>query len=571
MEKNQNESEKQNQPDEISSVSNENEAQKTKNKKSTKNIVFIIIAILVALVLILTGIFFVIGHGKKNSKNLALIFSEDKLIPVKVDDLYGYISPKDGSMVINPKFTAANSFYGNFASVSYLEDGETKYGIIDKNGNIKYSADSSYDIAVLSEYGIFIINDVLYNSNFKPLTDENTEVSYENLGYSSYMKKDNNGKYIECGIINPNGKKVYSYKFKDSEDYFSCSIGDNSEALKENYAAININDEKYAIINLENGKVVYDFTDKYIYASDDNIFEIYSEDGASIDSIVCILNNKIAYQTSDNVQISYYDYDKKIIEIEKYSDDYYDEDTQIEETTDESYEDDTMETTEEETENNNDDGTENEAEAETVAITPNESNDETIDSSEAEDDLSDDTTDYYQVDYSNNYSYYSLIENKILDEAPDEFYHDTFESLTGYYYFYENDNYGIKKNNKQILACEYDDIEFLPITTFTYLKDTKHIEYVLAEKDNNYHLINLKNSNVIASFNTSSVNTYSTSTFIKGKLRDTNEYFVYNLSSGKSMNFDSNSTVSVYSNYIIVSKDGNQTYYNTDFNEIYKK
>ena len=36
------------------------------------------------------------------------------------------------------------------------------------------------------------------------------------------------------------------------------------------------------------------------------------------------------------------------------------------------------------------------------------------------------------------------------------------------------------------------------------------------------------------------------------------------------MNFDSSSTISVYSNYITVSKDGSITYYNTDLKEIYK-
>ena len=37
------------------------------------------------------------------------------------------------------------------------------------------------------------------------------------------------------------------------------------------------------------------------------------------------------------------------------------------------------------------------------------------------------------------------------------------------------------------------------------------------------------------------------------------------------MNFDSDSQVSIYSNYIIVTKNNTKTYYNTKFAEIYKE
>ena len=90
---------------------NSNENQKT--KKSLKSMLPILIAIIAIVVLVLSGILFVIGRGNSDSKDLKLIFDEDKLIPIKVNDLYGYISPKNGKMVINPNFKSANAFYGN--------------------------------------------------------------------------------------------------------------------------------------------------------------------------------------------------------------------------------------------------------------------------------------------------------------------------------------------------------------------------------------------------------------------------------------------------------------------------
>lgn len=470
-----------------------NQSENKKAKKSIKSIIPIVVAILVIIVLLISGLLFLIGRGNNDAKNLSLIFDENKLVPVKVDDLYGYISPKNGKMVIEPKFKSANSFYGDYASVSYMEDDSTKYGIIDKSGKIKLSTTSSYNIKSLAEYGLFIVDDVLYNKNLKAITDSNTVVSYENLGYTSYIKKDTDGKYVEGGIISPKGKKVYSYKFKDSEDYFSCSIGDKSEALKETYAVVSVDNEKYAIINLSNGKTVYKFSNNYIYADDDNIFKIYGENKSGLESTICIVNNKIAYETNENINISYYDYTKQILQLEDSS-----------------------------------------------------------------------------ADYSDRYSYYDLKKKSILDEKPENPNKDVLESLTGYYSFSNDNKYGIKKNDKEILPCEYDDIEFLATTTFSYLKDKKHVEYVIAKKDKEYHLINLKNKKTIASFNTNSVTTYSTSTFIKGRLKDTDEYFAYNLATGKMMTFDDSSTVSVYSNYITVSKDGDLTYYNTNLKEIYK-
>lgn len=482
--------------EEVKNQAEETTQPKTKKAKiSIKKLIPIIIAILVIIVLIITGLFFIVGRGNNNSKNLSLIFDENKLIPVKIDDLYGYISPKNGKVVIEPSFKTANSFYGDYATVAYTENNSTRYGIIDKTGKIKLSTDSSYNIKALSEYGLFIVDNTLYNNKLKALTDTNTEVSYKDLGYSSYIKRDVNGKYLECGIINPKGKKVYSYKFKDNEDYFSCSIGDINEALNEYYAVVNINNEKYGIVNLSNGKMIYNYSNKYISAYDDNIFKIYNEGDSSsgLNSIICIYKNKIAYEAGNDIDISYYDYSKKILQIQ----------------------------------NRN-------------------------------------------ADYSNRYTYYDLTTKKTLAEKPEKLNQDVLASLTGYYSFSANDKYGIMKKEKQVLPCDYDDIEFLPTTTYTYLKDKKHIEYVFAKKDKEYQIINLKNKKVLASFSTSSITSYSTSTFIKGRLRDSNEYFVYNLLTGKTMTFDSSSSISVYSNYITVSKDGDMTYYNTNLKEIYK-
>ncbi len=458
-------------------------------KQKVKKLLPIIIAAIVILVLIITTLIFTLGR-KNDDKVIGLTFDPDKPIPVKQNDLYGYISASNGKEIISAQYTQANSFYGDYAIVELKEDSSTKNCVIDKKGKIKLSSSST--IKYISEYGLYIADETLYNENFKALTDDNEKVSYKGLGYSSYIKYDENNKAIEGGVLNNTGKKIYSYKFKDSEDFFSCTISEADERLEEEYAKVNVDNKNYAIINLKNGKIVYDYTDKSILVDDDNIFTISSDDNQK--SVICLSKNKIVYETSDDVEISYYDIDNRILQI-------YDS----------------------------------------------------------------------NKDYSNRYSYYDLKNKNMLSEKPSKETDNAIESLTGYKSFTSNNKHGVMKGDKTILSCEYDDIEFLSPTTFNFIKSKTRKELVLAKKDGNYELINLKNKKSIFSFKASSVDSYSQSTFVKAKLSDSKETCVYNLLTGKSMTFDSDSQVSVYSNYIIVTKNNSKTYYNTKLNEIYKQ
>lgn len=458
-------------------------------KQKVKKLLPIIIAAIVILVLIITTLIFTLGR-KNDDKVIGLTFDPDKPIPVKQNDLYGYISASNGKEIISAQYTQANSFYGDYAIVELKEDSSTKNCVIDKKGKIKLSSSST--IKYISEYGLYIADETLYNEDFKALTDDNEKVSYKGLGYSSYIKYDENNKAIEGGVLNNTGKKIYSYKFKDSEDFFSCTISEADERLEEEYAKVNVDNKNYAIINLKNGKIVYDYTDKSILVDDDNIFTISSDDNQK--SVICLSKNKIVYETSDDVEISYYDIDNRILQI-------YDS----------------------------------------------------------------------NKDYSNRYSYYDLKNKNMLSEKPSKETDNAIESLTGYKSFTSNNKHGVMKGDKTILSCEYDDIEFLSPTTFNFIKSKTRKELVLAKKDGNYELINLKNKKSIFSFKASSVDSYSQSTFVKAKLSDSKETCVYNLLTGKSMTFDSDSQVSVYSNYIIVTKNNSKTYYNTKLNEIYKQ
>lgn len=84
----------------------------------------------------------------------------------------------------------------------------------------------------------------------------------------------------------------------------------------------------------------------------------------------------------------------------------------------------------------------------------------------------------------------------MLSEKPSKETANVIESLTGYKSFSSDNKHGVMKGDKTILSCEYDDIEFLSPTTFNYIKSKTRKELVLAKKDGNYELINLKIKNL---------------------------------------------------------------------------
>lgn len=458
--------------------------QENLKKKTKKSLPMPIIIAVICLLVV--GLLFLI-FGNKDNKYINYIFDANMPIPIEKNGLYGYISATDGKELIPAKYTNAKQFYGNYAVTELVEKGSTKYYVIDKKGREKISSDSR--INYIAEYGLYIIDNKLYSNNLKRLTDDSMEVSYRDFGFCSYTKYNKDKTAIEGGILNSSGKKVFTYKFKDSENFFTCTISEADERLGENYAKVNVDNQKYAIVNLKNGKKICDFTENSIIVEENNIFKILSN---TEKKIICVVKDKIVYETTDSVDISYYDIDKKIIQI-------YDS----------------------------------------------------------------------NKDYSNKYSYYDISKKSFLQSKPERENYESLSSLTGYTSFTVNDKHGVMKGEKIILPCEYDDIEFLSPTVFKFIKSTNNQELVFAKSNGTYSVINLKNKKSVFDFKAPLIDTYSTSTFVKAKLSDSNETVVYNMNSKKSMTFDSESSIDVYANYIIVTKGQTKTYYNTKFKKIY--
>lgn len=466
-----------------------------------KKIVFnkkIVIALIAVVVIVVAAIVLLNIFGKNNEENKKLnaIFGIDNLIKIEENDKYGYIDT-DGKVVIKPTYDDASDFVGDYALVTSenLVDGYKKksYKVIDRKGVVKL--ESEYTISYILDSNVWIKEGVLYDSSLKPISSPDVTVSYEGNNYFRWSDKNDSA----GGLMNAKGKIIYKYLFESGENYISFEISDNDEGLKDRYCRVNVENEKYAIINCDSGKIVYDFTELYISDQGDNVFRISNHDTFSFVSLVYIQNDKVAYKTdSSSVSLSY---------------------------------------------------------------SPN--------------------SKYVSVyDYSSNsdskYSYIDIKSGKISNVKPESDISDVeitdeWELLTKQTKFSCADGYGLMKNDKVILSCEWDDLDYFGTMLYKYLS-SKGKNYVLGEKKSKSYLIDIKKGKTVAEFNSTYVTDSDDSTFIYYTDSSTKTKTVYNLVTNKKLeSIDSSSSVSVYSNYITVKDNKNKKlkYYNSDLKLIY--
>lgn len=429
------------------------------------------------ILIILLGIItlFVI-KSKINHKYIRTI-DENSPIIIYEDGKYGYVNTK-GKVLIKPTYKQASRFYGKYAVV---QDDEV-YKIIDKKGTVKFENDNYSKLKYIQDYNVWLIEDKLYNSNLKQISGKNIIVSYEKNGIFKWKTSDNK----QSGLMNYKGKKIFTYKFKDNEKSLNIlSINsDNSSSESKKYCLINIDNNKYSILDCDNGKQIYKLTDNKINNISDTIYEVKDKDNKKFIERLLIIKGKIVYKTDES--------DYNIIKHNT----------------------------------------------------------------------------YFTVKDKDDNKYVLRKTGKIVDSEPTSDDNiSAVEQYLGYTKFSCDNGFGVKKNDKVKVKCEYDRIKFFDIVTTRYLK-SKGKEYVLARKDKVYYLINIKNGKVKEKFNTDNISTYSVSMFITYRDLDTNEKYVYNLKTGKSIKVDTNASVTLYENYFTLEGD-KIDYYNNNLKLVY--
>ena len=272
--------------------------------QNNKKIIFIIGGI-VALIAIIVVIIVCLGRRKDISSNIDLndALSPSKPIPIEKNGKYGYLS-QEGKILLEPIYNKVGEFYGDYAVVSVdnpdttIKDKEI-YQIIDKNGNNKTPVEIYSEPRYYQEYGIWVIGNEIYDSKLNKISPENLELEYLGEGY--FVWRDRESGNEASGLMNIKGEITYTYHQQgDGYKYVMYDVSKNNEIFEETYCRVNISNDEYGIVNCDTGKIVYGFTENYVFVDKNNIFRIYTDDSFSNSTEAYIQNDKIVYQTSSS-------------------------------------------------------------------------------------------------------------------------------------------------------------------------------------------------------------------------------------------------------------------------------
>jgi len=473
------------------------------NLLQNKKILIPIIAV-AAVVLLVIGFLVItnLGGGAGSEKAaVKTLLDPKKPVLVEKSGKYGYVSHK-GKVLIEPKYSEATEFYGNYAIVK-VDDAEYDYTyqIINQKGKEQLKEDVIGQPTYDPEFGTWIIDYRLYNSKLKPITKEGISVFEMASGYYSYSNYDQE----RSGIMNAKGKSLWDWKH-------SSFYGDLSESMyddKDLYVAVkSYDDDTEVVVSLKKGKIVYELENykrDNIHAESNGIFTIKDEDSYDTKTWLYFKDGKLKYETSDSKieDVEVYDDEKQILEL------YYG----------------------------------------------------------------------YNDDYEREYKYYDVkakefvtdVEDKDDDDDDEDL--DLYELTYGFKPFESSDKYGIMSEDKILVPSKYDDVEFISYAPFLYMKEFKHKELVLFEKDDKMILYDVKKNKEISTFDASSATTYEASSFIKltkYEDYDVEGYIVYNLITGKMKEYDEDAELEFGSNFYKEKNGSKDIYYNTNMEQIYE-
>lgn len=191
---------------------------------------------------------------------------------------------------------------------------------------------------------------------------------------------------------------------------------------------------------------------------------------------------------------------------------------------------------------------------------------------------------YVVIDYGYNFLnnnkkqrfyYYNLEKEELIKEKPK--FKENNKNEYGYELFYKNNKTGLKKDNKVILNASYDEIKFIQLDLYKYVKHIYNKELVLLYKGSKVELYNLRNNKVIETFNIKNndyLQTIKDTPYIKVKKyqdNDNTKLILYNIITNKSIELEDFDSFYADTNYVIVKKGNISKYYNSKFEIIYEK
>lgn len=268
------------------------------NIKSAKTRKIVKKSMLYAIIVMLIGFEFFINKTGEILNDLVVYASDNVPIRIVQNDKYGYID-YTGGKIVNPKYNYGENFVKNYAIVKNSSDLPL---IIDRGGKEAIKTGKYFSLYRAKEdiiaskvtknglkYGIL-------GSNLK----EKTPFIYDMITYKgdvySYVK-DNT-----VGLINLEGKNIYTYKLTDKDDksvdVTPCNVTNNNY---QRYGIVKVNSTSL-IVNLNDGAVVSAPTLNEIVPEENNVFYELTTNGTK--RYIYVQDNKVLVESESYNSLS---------------------------------------------------------------------------------------------------------------------------------------------------------------------------------------------------------------------------------------------------------------------------
>lgn len=507
--------------------------------KKTSRVLPVVAFLFVSLI----GVYIFINKANADSVNLIKIEENSKT---------GYID-NSGEVIVKPKYLYGTDFYKGYAIVKNYN---SLYGIIDGKGKNKIAFGNIFSATLYgNRYAVSkFTNEGLKMGLMTSNLEELTRFKYDNITYSK------SGVFIftrdeTMGIMNNDGKEIYTYKVDEIDDRnISVEVSNlTDDSTSDVYAKVKINSSS-TIINTKTGNEVYKYTLDEINVLDNNVFYIKNKTGNN--KYFVIKNDKIVFETTDykririesldsniaicikdNAQIDYVNLlDKSVINADDGKDYTYSDGVVLIKKYDFNLK----------------------KEVYTI-YTPNKelgtfSDIKTVDNKFQ--------NDFMKIKTQNDK--YGFI-NKNGNVVTKKEYEEVSDYNKNGFAIVSNDNlYGvINEKGKEVVQLKYDEIIFLNDTLFKNIKKlTKKELFIFKEKDK-YGIIDSDGKELIKPIYDSFDIITTKYPIIKGKYNGEN--VIINLETFKDLSIKSPKKIQVYENYII----SNNSYYNYNGEVIY--
>ena len=238
------------------------------NIKSAKTRKYVKKGMLYVIIVMLLGFEFFINKTGDALNDLVVYASDNEPIKIEENAKYGYID-YTGDKIVNPKYLYGEDFIKGYAIV---KNGSDLPLIINKGGKevVKageyfslYRANSDIIASKVTKDGLKY---GILDSNLKEKTPFKYDViSYKNGVYSYVLDND-------VGLINEDGKKIYTYKLTDRDDKgIDVTPSSVTSDNYQRYGVVKVN-KTSLIVNLKDGKVVSSPTLNEIVPEENNVF-----------------------------------------------------------------------------------------------------------------------------------------------------------------------------------------------------------------------------------------------------------------------------------------------------------